>query len=96
MVNKEALDKNEHKTFWLLLGTYLEVSWNPFFTFSLCGLFGILPDIDHIIQIGDLPREASSRFLHLPVLIIILTSIIWMLTYLIRLLWKSFLINRGK
>ena len=86
--------QNGHKSLWVSLGASLEGPRTPFLTFCLCGLFGILPDIDHIIQIGDIPREASSRFIHFPVLIITSTIILWMVAYYIRLLWESFLSRR--
>lgn len=69
----------------------MEKSWYPLLTFCICGVFGILPDIDHAIKIDHLPKEATARFLHTPVLVIVSTIIIYLLAYITRLLWESFL-----
>jgi hypothetical protein len=61
------------------------------FVFCLCGVFGVLPDIDHVIQIGDIPRETSSRFIHFPVLVITCTFVLYFMSYVGRLYWSRFL-----
>jgi len=69
----------------------MEKSWHPLLIFCLCGVFGILPDIDHAIQFESIPKETSARFLHGPILIIISTIILYLLAYIVKLYWESLL-----
>lgn len=70
------------------------------FTFCLCGLFGILPDLDHPIAstVFGIPLDEPTtafRFFHLPVFIISSTLILIMCAYLGGLAIRLVLKKRG-
>lgn len=68
---------------------------SPLFTFSLCGLCGILPDIDHAIaaQIG-IPRDSLARLVHFPIFVVVSCLIIYLCTLLGGLYVKLVLMRR--
>jgi len=63
--------------------------------FWLCGIAGVLVDIDHPIAYYLLP-EASGRFLHTPILVICCLVLCALGAYLTGLYFRLVLTNRKK
>ena len=83
----ELIRKSTHLVYTLLRNM-------PLRTFCLCGLFGILPDVDHVIQALWAPGAATGRILHLPMFIMSGTLMFCILTYLTGLHIKLVLERR--
>jgi hypothetical protein len=66
---------------------------NALLTFGICGITGVLVDIDYIISYYLIP-EWSRHFLHTPLLVTSCLVLVGLGTYLGRLLIRMVLTNR--